>query len=238
VAGQVVRILSCVAALAMSQATAARGQLQAGPTLVEIAPGASAGRMTLSNTGDTAVSAQVRVFRWTQVDGEDRLTPTQDVVLSPGIARIEPGAQQVVRVVRQGNVASGQDQTYRIVVDELPPPADQAPEPGINFRMRYVVPVYARTAGATAPALACELRAAVLACTNTGGQAAQLGATRLIDKNGKLVALSRGLFGYVLPNARRQWPLESGYVTTLTAELRLETQLNGQPATVPVTRAP
>ncbi|QSX74167.1 molecular chaperone [Lysobacter arenosi] len=234
---QVTRSLSLVAALVLSQAAAARGQLQAGPTLVDIAPGLTAGRMTLANSGDQPVSAQLRVFRWTQVDGEDRLAPTQEVVLSPAITKIEAGAEQVVRVVRQGAAPAGKDATYRIIVDELPPPAEQQ-ETGINFRMRFVVPVYLRAAQAKEPSLTCELRMATLTCTNSGGQAAQLGATRLIDAKGSLVALSRGLFGYVLPGSSRKWPLESGFVTTLTAELRLETQLNGQPAAIPVIRAP
>ena len=215
----------------------ARGQLQAAPTLVEIAPGATAGRLTLSNTGDTAIAAQVRVYAWSQADGEDRLSPTQAVVVSPAIVQIAAGTSQVVRVVREGAQPAGRDGTYRIVVDELPSPAD-AGQTGIQIRLRFVVPVYSRAAKTSAPALRCRLNAAQLACGNSGGQSAQLGATKLVDAGGHAVALTGGLFGYVLPGSERRWPLAAASLTKLTGELRLETRVNGQPLSVPVSRAP
>jgi fimbrial chaperone protein len=218
-------------------ASGARGQLQAAPTLVELAPGAGAGRMTLSNTGDAPLAAQVRVFAWSQVEGEDRLGATGEVVVSPAIVQIAPGASQMVRVVRLGAAPEARDASYRIVVDELPTP-DETPETGIQIRMRYVVPVYVRAAKATPPALQCRLQSAQLACSNAGGRAAQLGATRLVDGHGHAVALTPGLFGYVLPASERRWALDAAQVGKLTGELQLETRSNGQPLTLPVSRAP
>lgn len=215
----------------------ARGQLQAAPTLVELVPGATAGRLTLSNTGDTPIAAQVRVYAWNQVDGEDRLGATQAVIISPAIVQIAPGTTQVVRVVREGAPPVGHDGTYRLVVDELPTPGE-VPQSGVQIRMRFVVPVYARAPKAAAPALRCRLNAAQLACTNGGGQAAQLGATKLADAGGHSVALTGGLFGYVLPGSERRWPLAAASLTKLTGDLRLETRVNGLPLSVPVSRAP
>jgi fimbrial chaperone protein len=95
----------------------AKGHLQARPTMLELAPGAAAGRMTLANTGDEPVPAQVRVFAWIQKDGEDVLVPTTDIVLSPPIVTVPAGAEQLVRIVRQGRPPARSDQAYRIVVD-------------------------------------------------------------------------------------------------------------------------
>lgn len=221
----------------LAPASWARGQLQAAPTLVELAPGAGAGRMTLSNTGDTAVAAQVRAFAWSQVDGEDRLGATGDVVLSPAIVQIAPGASQVVRVVRVGAAPETRDASYRIVVDELPTPGE-TPTTGVQIRLRYVVPVYVRAAKATPSAVQCQLASTRLACRNGGGQAAQLGATRLSDRHGHSVVLTPGLFGYVLPASERHWSLDAAQLARLSGELQLETRSNGQPLTLPVTRAP
>ncbi|GAB3382051.1 fimbrial biogenesis chaperone [Lysobacter fragariae] len=219
-----------------ASAAGARGQLQAGPTLVELAPGATAGRLTLSNTGDAPVAAQVRAFAWSQESGEDKLRPTTDLALSPAIVQIAPGASQVVRVVRIGPAnETAVDATYRVVVDELPG-ADTATQSGIQFRMRYVVPVYLRSASATPPALTCRLQSAELACRNSGGQAAQLGASRLVDGKGHALPLSPGLFGYVLPGSERRWALPAA--SPALAELRLETRINGKSATVPVAGTP
>jgi fimbrial chaperone protein len=215
----------------------ARGQLQVAPTLVELPAGASAGRLTLANTGDTPVAAQVRVFAWKQAEGEDRLGATQEVAISPAIVRIAPGASQVIRVVRAGAAPVSTDATYRVVVDELPS-ADEPAQAGVQLRLRFVVPVYLRAAKATAPALRCQLQSIQLSCANAGGQTAQLGATRLLDARGQAVALTPGLFGYVLPGSERRWSLDAAALARLNGGLQLETRLNGQPFSVPVSRAP
>src|SRR4249919_331721 len=103
-----------------AQAASAKGHLQARPTMLELPAGAAAGRMTLANTGDEPVPAQVRVYAWIQKDGADVLVPTTDVVLSPPIVSVPAGGEQLVRLVRQGKQSSLNDLAYRVVVDELP----------------------------------------------------------------------------------------------------------------------
>jgi fimbrial chaperone protein len=228
--------VAAIAAGACTLATA-KGHLQARPTMVELAPQAAAGRLMLANSGDAPVAAQVRVFAWEQVDGEDRLTPAKDVVLSPPIARIAPGGEQVVRLVRTGPAASGRDRTYRIVVDELPGDPT-SPSTAISVRLQYVLPLFVRAAGAAPPALACRLAAANLVCRNAGGQPAQLGKSGLVDGAGHALALSAGLFGYVLPGSERRWAVDATRVAALDGGLHLDTQLNGQGARLDVARTP
>jgi fimbrial chaperone protein len=225
-----------VVSAVLAGTASAKGHLQARPTLVDLPAQASATRMTLANTGDAPVGAQVRVFAWSQEGGEDRLVPATDVVVSPPIARVPSGGEQVVRVVRTGAPAAGRDRTYRLVVDELPGSRESAT--AVAVRMQYVLPLFLRAADATAPAVTCRVASLELTCTNTGGQAAQLGRTRLVDADGHAAALSSGLFGYVLPGAQRRWTLPRAAVPTGSAALHLDTQLNGQPATLPVQRAP
>jgi fimbrial chaperone protein len=228
--------LAVLAVLACTTA-AAKGHLQARPTLVELAPQAAAGRLILANSGDAPVAAQVRVFSWDQVDGDDRLTPATDVVLSPPIASIPAGAEQVVRLVRTGPPATGHDRTYRLVVDELPGnPA--APNTAVSVRLQYVLPLFVRADGAAPPALACRVLAATLRCVNSGGQPAQLGRSQLVDGGGHALPLSAGLFGYVLPGRERRWALEASRLASLDGPLRLETQLNGQSVRVDLARTP
>jgi fimbrial chaperone protein len=215
----------------------ARGQLQARPTLVELVPGQQAGRLLLSNTGDAPVAAQVRVFAWSQADGDDRLADTTAIAVSPAIVRIPAGGEQVVRVVRLGDAPAGRDASYRLVVDELPGPADQAAS-GIEVRMRYLVPLFVRAPGAAEPALHCTLAGPRLACRNDGGRPAQLGASRLVDAGGERKTLTDGLFGYLLPGSGRHWDVERGQLAGLDGALTLETQINGKPGSVPVQRQP
>ena len=229
--------LLVLVAAAIPATAAAKGQLQARPTLVEIAPQAGASRFILANTGDAPVAAQVRVFAWSQVDGEDRLTPSQDVVLSPPIARVEAGSEQVVRLVRTGPAATAVDRTYRLVVNELP--ADKAdPTTAVSVRMQYVIPLFVRAGDAAPPSMHCRIAAVVLSCRNAGGQAAQLGRSQLVDAGGHVVALSAGLYGYVLPHNERRWNLDQVALARLAGPVQLATQLNGQPERVVVDRSP
>jgi fimbrial chaperone protein len=234
------RILPAVLAVVLLSAphAAAAGQLQAGPTLLEIGPESSATRLVLGNTGTTPIAAQVRVYAWTQVDGEDQLVPSDALVVSPPIVELPAAAEQTVRVVRLGALASGHDQTYRIVVDELPQ-GDAGRENTVNIRLRYIIPVFVRAANSTAPTLSCALESdSRLSCANGGGRAAQLGASRLLGAGDQAVNLSDGLFGYVLPGSRRVWLLQTPVGAPSLSNLRMETRLNGQPTTLPVARTP
>jgi fimbrial chaperone protein len=215
----------------------AKGNLQVRPTLIELPPKKAAGRIVLANTGDEPMLAQVRVYAWTQQEGEDRLAASDQIVLSPPLVKIAPGGEQVVRFVRQGTAVVGQDQSYRLIVEELPN-AKTSQDTTVSIRLRYVMPLFVRAAGASPVALTCRLLAASLSCTNTGGQAAQLGRTQLVDHQGRTRELSAGLFGYVLPGSLKQWPLDPAHVSSLGADLRLETQLNGKPFSVPVVLSP
>lgn len=228
-------LLSALCLLLAPLPAAARGELQAGPTLLEIAPGASATRLRLGNSGDSVVSAQVRVYAWSQKDGEDTLAPSDHVVASPPIAQIEPGGEQVVRIVLAGPPASGSDLSFRVVVDELPA-EDAAGESAVKVRMRYLIPAFVRAPGAGEPVLNCSLTAGGtrLACRNDGERAARLGATALVDGTGQAVNLSEGLFGYVLPGSTRHWDLPKAPAARADGALKLDTQLNGQAATVVV----
>ncbi|HEY7599788.1 MAG TPA: hypothetical protein VH741_07675, partial [Candidatus Limnocylindrales bacterium] len=109
---------------------------------------------------------------------------------------------------------------------------------GIEMRMRYLIPLFARASGAAEPALACTLAEATLACRNDGGKPAQLGATRIEDGSGTAVTLSEGLFGYLLPGTGRAWDLDRSRLAGLKTGLRLEARINGQPGSVPVQRQP
>jgi fimbrial chaperone protein len=215
----------------------AGGHLQVGSTRVELSPGARASRLVLRNSGDAPVGAQVRVYAWSQPEGDDRLDETRAIVLSPPIARIAPGGEQVVRIVRQGPAPAGRDATYRVIAEEVPlSPQDE--NVAVGFRMRFVLPLFDRAANAAPAQLACQLVSATLSCLNDGGRAIKLGATRLVDAAGHSVELTNGLFGYVLPKSKRSWTLSSERLKTLGTGLRLKTKVdNASDLELPIERA-
>lgn len=226
------------------------GSLGVAPTSLEFAPGEVAKGLSLRNTGDTVLQAQVRMFSWTQAEGEDVLEASTDLVASPPFLTIAPGAQQYVRVVRRG-VRQGDGETrersFRILVDELPPEfvsapsrdaggrdARRRPRPGINFVVRYSIPVFIVPAPGSAPA---ELRWYLhrtrdgewrLAADNTGGQRARIAELELLDRSGRILFRHDGLAGYVLSGATRRWSFALPDAAAEATEIGM--RINGQPA--------
>lgn len=213
----------------------ARGQLQTRQTGVELPPGARAGRLVLANTGDAPVAAQIRVYAWSQDGNDDQLVASQGLIASPPIIEIPAGGEQLVRLVRPTTATVEQEQAYRVVVDELP--GDTAGD-GVTMRLRFLIPAFVRAADPAPVALQCRLDRAALACRNTGGRAAQLGASRLVDAGGRAVEITPGLLGYVLAGSARRFPLDAARLAALDAPAKLEVSLNGQPATIALGAGP
>lgn len=128
--------------LILTGSPALANRLQVAPTLIEIAPGRPAEAIWLTNPGQAAVPVQVRVFRWDQRDGTDRLDPTEELIVSPSQVVIAPGQRQLIRILREGE-APGSEASYRILVDELVGLSQtEEPPKGLQFRLRYSIPVF------------------------------------------------------------------------------------------------
>ena len=111
-----------VALAGLAAGTVDAASLQVAPVLLDLpAPGNTA-TITLRNTDVEPITAQLRVFRWTQRDGAERLEPTDDVVASPPVVQLRPRQDYTVRVVRVAGGSAGGEAAFRLVVDELPKP--------------------------------------------------------------------------------------------------------------------
>src|SRR3546814_5352214 len=63
-------------------------------------------------------------------------------MVSPPMFTIAPGTQQLVRVVRVGGTpAANGEQSYRLLIDEVPDPTAPS-KTTLNFVLRYSVPVF------------------------------------------------------------------------------------------------
>jgi fimbrial chaperone protein len=69
------------------------------PVNIFFSPGQRASSLTVTNQGTSETAIQIRAYAWNQKDGDDQLTASDAVVLSPPIARMAPGALQVIRLI-------------------------------------------------------------------------------------------------------------------------------------------
>ena len=101
----------------------------------------------LKNTGKDEAFVQIRVLKWQQIDGKNNYTEQTEIIPSPPIVIIKPDEKTMLRLSRPQLTPSGQENAYRIIIDELPiKPNDETQtleKPKISFQMRYSIPLFA-----------------------------------------------------------------------------------------------
>lgn len=209
-----------------SSATAYAATLQVAPVLVSLNKGEQAAAIYLSNTGQDAIQAQIRVAQWQQVDGKDTLTPATDVVSSPAMTRLGPGQKQLVRVVALTLPTDNQQHSYRLLIDELPDPQSaHHGDNAVHFLLRYSIPVFINgDAQASGASLTCAYDAHrhILQFTNSGQQYARLSEIALLSAAGATLANVHGLAGYALAGSHVDIPVSyHGSVTPASLTLHL-----------------
>jgi fimbrial chaperone protein len=198
-------VLLLPAWFAASGASAA--SLQVAPVLLEVvAPGAAA-TVTLRNNGAKPIATQVRVFRWIQEGGGERLEPTEDVVASPPAVELQPAQDYVARVVRVTKKPVEGEEAYRLFIDELP----EAPQGlrTVNLVVRHSIPLFFDAPGSSAPEAAWRVtqngHAVSLGAANGGDRRLRLASVRIGDAAGKGISFGPGLVGYALGHSAMSW---------------------------------
>jgi fimbrial chaperone protein len=237
---------------ALVSGNAVAATLQISPVTIEFSAAEVATGLTLRNPGDAPLYGQVRVFQWSEAHGEDVLTPTGDVIASPPLIEIAPHSDQLVRLVRAntsgaapsagasggaGGAASAGaplEQSYRILIDELPAPGTPGAE-GVTIRLRYSVPVFvdASGAGMARPLLAWRLvhgpQGYALRADNSGTKRAQIAAVSLFDDAGHHWDVTHGLLGYALARQSRQWSVPVPADAKFSGQLKVRATVNTLP---------
>jgi fimbrial chaperone protein len=233
----------CVLCLILKCTAAPAASLQISPVSL-LLTGAENGKVVnLSNGGDQPIHAQVRVFAWNQADGQDRLTPTRDLIASPPIAEVPAGGEQVIRVIRASSAPVQEERTYRLLIDELPAEGSTGNN-AVQFRFRYSVPLFVAPPGeATHPRLTWSIvdqsGKPFLRVRNDGAVHAQLSAVSLAS-GASTVPVSAGLLGYVLAGQARTWALPDAARALAATPADVMATVNGASVKAPLSdnRAP
>ena len=191
-------------------APAGAASLQVAPVSVEVAAPSASTIVTLRNEGTRPLVAQIRVFRWFQVNGEEKLEPTDDVVASPPITSLAPKTDYTVRLVRVAKRPLSAGESYRLLVDELP---DRTAERTgvVSLVLRYSIPVffYSGTAAEAKLTWSLERRGGQIyvSATNAGDRHSRISALKIRDEKGSTVSFGNGLTGYALGRSTIRWAL-------------------------------
>lgn len=203
------KISSLLLLLSLGLVTQAQASsLRVSPATIELPASSRVASLTLRNSAKQAAHYQIRLFRWVQENGRERLEPTNDVIVSPPITRVEPGLDYIVRIIRLAKRPVIREENYRVIVDELPAQNKRSSRT-VSFLVRYSIPVFFSPDQAQASALHWRFSIKgndwVLSARNPGHRRAKIINLRLRDAEGREFMLAEGLAGYVLAGARRDW---------------------------------
>lgn len=200
---------------------AGAGVFSVSPVRIYMTPRDRAVAVTLTNENDSPNVLQADISSWTQdADGTDRLTPTDDLILSPPIIKLAPRSRQVVRLALLRPADPARQLTYRLIVREVPEAsADGMKGIRVPIALALSMPVFITPPQAQRE-VACSLVAAPtpgvawapqVRCANSGTAYAQIRQAVLQRGEAVLARFEGG--SYVLPGAAQ--------VLTLKAEQAL-----------------
>lgn len=189
------------------------GGIRISPITVNIASQDRASLITLFNMSNDTSNLQVRVFKWTQSNGNDNLTETNDIIASPPFITLPPGGSFNFRVVRTSDAKVTGEQSYRVIIDELPKPQDKrSVGTGIGILIRNSLPLFVVNDSAI-PKVQPSISASGLMMANNGTRHALLSDVEITNLNTqqKLRLTVNTVNGYVLENSFKNYPLSRGF---------------------------
>jgi fimbrial chaperone protein len=218
---QAVRGLALFCAMAPLAGVAHAGSLNVNPIRVTLSAKQPVAALTLRNAGAEPTVVQIETSAWSQSMGKDVLTPSSDVLATPPIFTIAPGATQILRVgLRKQPQASG-ELTYRLILREVPP---KKPTPGLRVALTISMPVFVLPPSGVAPDVKWKATRTAdgkirMQATNGGNAHVQVGKIDL-KAEGKDVG-SRGVSEYVLPGNSREWVVDASAKHSVGTLLRV-----------------
>lgn len=242
----------CSALLFICSGVFAASSLLVWPIYQIIESDKTSAALWLENRGNEVVGLQIRIMAWRQINYEDRYADQTEVMPTPPFIKLEPGQRTMIRLMRVTPTTSAQERAFRIVIDEIATPylpqGNNAPS-GVQFQMRYLLPLFLRGSGNEKPDMAAarlQLRWRIapvggkpyLYVRNEGQTHARLNNvfwSTSAQGKGTRTQISEGFLGYVLPGQEMRWPLPASAATP-GANAILFTHLADAPEPIVITR--
>jgi fimbrial chaperone protein len=173
----------------------------ASPVTFNLSPNKPMSILRLTNNGESDLRLQVHAMKWGTDGYNETQVDTDDIILNPPVFMLKPGQQQFMRFGLRSVVPPGKEQSYRLIVDEIPDETSVGKSVGIRTALRVSIP----DARVTWHLIRKENRY-VLVCDNSGNTHLKI--------NGFIVANDKGMPvvrnsdpAYIMPEQRKEWPL-------------------------------
>lgn len=112
------------------------------PTLIDLTAASPRATLSLRNGGAEPVRLEVTAQRWAQgSDGAMQLSPAGDCVVYPPVLVLGPGEERNLRVGTTAKAAPS-ERSWRIFLQELPPPERPGGPAQVRVLSRISIPVF------------------------------------------------------------------------------------------------
>lgn len=217
------------------------GSLTVMPITVQLsAPSKVREALYVTNNGNELMRVQVDAVAWAQSNGQDAFVPTPDLMINPGMFEVQPGQTQVLRMGWRGTPSS-REQTYRIILRELPvaamvstpsaaAPTIAAPGMAIKVLLEMRLPVYLAPAKAEGePAWSARrlgLDSVEVRLDNQANVHTVIDELRVQGEGTDKALATQGVHAAVLAGQQRRWvlPLASNATGPLALVVRSDQQ--------------
>lgn len=212
------RAIALLCAIALPPSAYAAG-MRVVPLKLDMTAKGSAATLELTNLTSDNMGVQVEAKAWSQADGADAYTETQDSLFAPPIIAIPAGKTKTVRFRLRRGPSPDRELSYRVYVQQLAAAPDStagqaAMAGGVEVRLRLGIPLFVAAIKPQPPGFeASAMRlpdASALRLKNPGGAHLKIMQVELVDASGTVVAetnLSETQTNYLLPGSESIWPL-------------------------------
>lgn len=205
-------LLASASVLGLASTPVLAGTFSISPLRIELSSGVQTGAVTIRNQEATPVVVQAEAMLWEQDDGQDRLTPTRDILVSPPVFTLPPNGSQLVRVALRRTADARRELGYRLLLTEVPQQGN--PEVAqLSVALRLSLPIFVAP---TSPARAqLEWTTARdggdgirVTAHNTGNAHARVLSFSVAAAASAEDAKPLDVTAYLLPGEARSWTLD------------------------------
>jgi fimbrial chaperone protein len=150
---------------------------------------------------------------WEQARGEDKLSPTRELLVSPTVFTIPGNGSQLVRVALRRPPDAQRELSYRLILTEVPQQASRE-FTGLNVALRLSLPIFVAPTSTASPQLewSAALTAAgemALSARNSGNAHARVLNFDVSPVTGSAAGIRQDVTAYILPGQVRTWTLDN-----------------------------
>ena len=203
------------------------GSFTVNPVRITLSATQTVAAVTIRNTGTEPTVVQLETSSWNQHEGQDVLTSTNEVLATPPILTVPPGASRIIRVGLRRPADPQHELTYRLFLREVPPPEPIAQ--GLRVALLLSLPVFVvppRMPEAQIQWHAVRTRdgSIRLHARNTGLSHVQLGELQITAAGGGPALATRAMAEYLLPDNDREWTVAAKSVPPAGTALLISSQ--------------